>query len=235
MIIIPARQASTRFPNKILEPINGYPMVVLTALNAKKVDEVAVATDSEEVIKVCKEHGIMAILTSKAHTSGTDRIHEASEILNLSDDEIVINVQGDEPFLETHVIQAVKDRLHEDKNAFMVSACKRIDENLVEDVNLVKVILDINSYAIYFSRSKIPYNRDECDEYLGHIGIYGFRAKTLRQFCSFPPARLENIEKLEQLRAIYNGKKIAMVKVESKSFGIDTKEDLQKALKEFSL
>ncbi len=233
MIIIPARMASTRFENKILADINGFPMVVKTALNAKKVDDVVVATDSKEVVKVCEKYDISAVLTINEHNSGTDRINEASEILGLNEDQIVINVQADEPFLESEVIKSVKTRLLNDEKAFMVSAYKKVDESLVDDPNLVKVVVDANGYALYFSRSKIPYNRDKCEEYFGHLGIYGFRVKSLKQFCDFSPAPLENTEKLEQLRALYNGKKIAMVRVESKSFGIDTKEDLKRALETF--
>ncbi len=233
MIIIPARLKSSRFENKVLEPINGVPMVIKTALNAQQVDEVVVATDSEEVVKACNTYDIKSVLTLGTHESGTDRINEARQILKLSDNELIINIQADEPFLEKQVIQAVKDRLLEDKEAFLVSAYKNIDKNIADDINLVKVIVDVNGYAIYFSRSKIPFDREICDEYFGHLGIYGFKAKNLKQFCTFKPAKIEQIEKLEQLRAIYNGKKIAMVKVQSRSFGIDTKQDLQKALQTF--
>ncbi len=233
MIIIPARLASTRFENKVLARVDGVPMVVKTALNAQRVDGVVVATDSAEVIEVCSRYDIDAVMTSSEHQSGTDRINEANQKLGLSDDEVVINVQADEPFLETDVISAVREKVLEDKEAFMVSAYKKIDKNLVDDKNLVKVISDINGYAIYFSRSKIPYDRGVCDEYYGHLGIYGFRVKNLRKFCDLSQAKIEHIEKLEQLRAIYNGKKIAMVEVQSRSFGIDTKEDLAKAIEIF--
>ncbi len=234
MIIIPARLASTRFPKKILADINGIPMVVATAKRVQSVDEVVIATDSEEVVLICKKHGFKAVMTSKDHNSGTDRINEACEKLDLDDDEIVINVQADEPFIETEVVKAVKECIKNDKNALIASAYKTVDKTLVDDPNLVKVIVDKNGYAIYFSRSKIPYDRDKCDEYFGHLGIYAFTCKSLKKFCKLPPSNLENIEKLEQLRAIENGEKIAMVRVESKSFGIDTKEDLQKALKLFN-
>lgn len=233
MIIIPARLASSRFANKILADINGVPMVIATALRVKELDDVAIATDSDEVVRICKKYDFKAVLTSPNHQSGTDRIHEASSILGLHEDEIVVNVQADEPFIEPEVVKAVGDKIAQDKNALMSSCYKSIDLGLANDPNHVKVIVDINGYAIYFSRSKIPYDRDEHEDYFGHLGIYGFRSSTLKKFCSYPQAPIETTEKLEQLRAIYNGEKIAMVKVESKSFGIDTKEDLKKALEIF--
>ncbi len=233
MIIIPARLASTRFPKKILAGINGLPMVIATAKRVQSIDKVAIATDSEEVIKVCEKYGFKAVLTSTNHQSGTDRINEASEILGLRDDEIVINVQADEPFIEPNVVKSVMECIKNDKTALMASCYKVIYGESIDNPNQVKVIVDANSHAIYFSRSKIPYDRDTCKEYFGHLGIYGFTCKGLKKFCSLPQSNLENIEKLEQLRAIENGEKIAMVRVESKSFGIDTKEDLQRALESF--
>ena len=203
MIIIPARLNSSRFANKILVDIFGLPMVIRTAKQVSSLDKVVIATDTKEVYDLAKEHGFEAVMTSVDHNSGTDRINEAVNSLNLSDDEIIVNVQADEPFIEIDVVKAVINNLEE---------------------------------AIYFSRAKIPYHRDgdENSTYFGHLGIYGFTKKSLNKFCSLNSSKLENIEKLEQLRAIDNGFKIAMVKVNSKSFGIDTKEDLQKALKIFS-
>lgn len=229
MIIIPARLASSRFPNKILANINGYPMVIATANRVKKLDKVVIATDSKEVVNLAKDYGYEAVLTGTHHKSGTDRINEAVNSLHVKDDEIIVNVQADEPFIESEVVKAVIDRVKKG-NCFMVSCYKLIDKTFANDPNHVKVITDINGDAIYFSRSKIPYDREEHHSYFGHLGIYGFTKKTLSEFCSLPTSPLEDIEKLEQLRAIYHDKKIAMVEVESKSFGIDTKEDLKKAL-----
>lgn len=233
MIIIPARLASTRFPKKILADINGVPMVVATAKRVEGVDDVVVATDSDEVVSLCKRHKVKSILTSSKHTSGTDRINEAAKILGLQDNEIVINVQADEPFIETQIVQAVHTKVANEQEALMVSAYKEVEKSVADDPNLVKVVVDINGYALYFSRSKIPYDRASCKEYFGHLGIYGFICKNLHTFCSLELAPLENIEKLEQLRALYNGYKIAMIRVQSESFGIDTKEDLKEALKVF--
>lgn len=239
MIIIPARMNSSRFENKILADILGLPMVIKTAKQVSSLDKVVIATDSNEVMSLAKKHGFDAVLTSVNHNSGTDRINEAVNILNLSDDEIIINVQADEPFIEPEVVKAVINRVKEIKNSdeILISSCyKEISSNLADDPNLVKVVLDEFENAIYFSRAKIPYHRDHSDNsnYFGHLGIYGFTKKSLNKFCSLKSSKLENIEKLEQLRAIDNGFKISMVKVDSKSFGIDTKEDLQRALEIFS-
>ena len=234
MIIIPARLASNRFPRKILANIGGVPMVIATANRVKNVDKVVIAADTQEVIDISKDYGYEAILTSSSHKSGTDRVNEVATKLNLKDDEIIVNVQADEPFIEPEIIQKVIDRFNlakkDNEDIFMVSCYKLISDDEANDPNHVKVITDCENNAIYFSRSKIPYDREKYDNYFGHLGIYGFTKKTLSEFCSLENSPLEDIEKLEQLRAIYYGKKIAMIKVKSKSFGIDTKEDLAKAL-----
>ncbi len=238
MIIIPARIASNRFPNKVLANINGFPMVIATAKAVSKLDSVAIATDSQEIVNLAKDYGFEAVMTSSEHQSGTDRINEAADKLNLNKDEIIINVQADEPFIETSVVQKVIDRvkksINENEDIMMTSCYKIIDKKDANDPNYVKVIINDKNNAIYFSRSKIPYDREEHESYFGHLGIYGFTKKSLKEFCSLPPSPLENIEKLEQLRAIYHDKKVAMVEVQSKSFGIDTKEDLQRALDFFN-
>ena len=239
MIIIPARLNSSRFANKIMVDILGLPMVIRTARQVSSLDKVVIATDSQEVIDLASQYGFDAVLTSTSHNSGTDRINEAVNILNLSEDEIIINVQADEPFIEPEVVQAVINRVKKikenDENIMITSCFKEITSELADDPNHVKVILDEYSNAIYFSRAKIPYHRDhyETSKYNGHLGIYGFTKKSLNNFCKLKPSKLENIEKLEQLRAIDNGFKIAMVKVNSKSFGIDTQEDLNNAIKIF--
>lgn len=237
MIIIPARLASNRFPRKVLANINGLPMVIATANRVKELDEVIIATDSKEIISIANNYGYKAIITSDSHKSGTDRVNEVAAKLNLKDDEIIINVQADEPFIEPYIIQKVIDRLKtaqkNKENIFMASCYKIISNEEANDPNLVKVITNYSNNAIYFSRSKIPYDREKHLKYFGHIGIYGFTKKTLQDFCTLPQSPLEDIEKLEQLRAIYFDKKIAMIEVKSKSYGIDTKEDLKMALKEF--
>lgn len=234
MIIIPARLGSTRFPKKVLANIQGLPMVVRTAKQVQAIDDVTIATDDQLVIDVCKKHGINAMLTSSTHKSGTDRINECATILGLNDDEIVINLQGDEPFIEPSVVEAMKTRLDTLKKTntpFIMASCyNAINKEVALDPNLVKVVLDDKDNAVYFSRSAIPYDRSGNATYFGHIGIYGFTKKSLHTFCSLPDAPIEDIEKLEQLRAIYHGHNISMVKVASTSFGIDTKEDLQRAI-----
>ena len=235
MIIIPARLSSSRLPNKVLADINGIPMVIRTALTAQKVDKVVIATDSEKVIKVAKKYNIDSVLTDINHKSGTDRIKEATDILKLDNKELIINLQGDEPFIEKEILIQMKKTLETIQNReFVMASCyKIIDEISAEDPNLVKVVIDNNSDAIYFSRSKIPYNRDNSvHKYKGHIGIYGFNKKSLDKFCEIS-AKIEDIEKLEQLRVIYHGYKIKMVEVKTESFGIDTIEDLEKAKRVF--
>ncbi|MBU0720184.1 3-deoxy-manno-octulosonate cytidylyltransferase [bacterium] len=237
MIIIPARLASTRFPQKVLADIGGLPMVVRTAKRVAHLDRVVVAADDESILSTCQAHGIEAMLTSTTHKSGTDRIHECANILGVSDDEIIINVQADEPFIEPEVVESLMNKLKtlQDKNEpFIMGSCfNAINAESAQDPNLVKVVLDDEDNAIYFSRSLIPYNRGGGATYFGHIGIYGFSKKSLKEFCNLSDAPIEDIEKLEQLRAIYHQKKIAMVKVASTGFGIDTPEDLKRAIEIF--
>ena len=234
MIIIPARLASTRFSNKILKEINGVPMFVATALRVSGVDNVAVAVDEPSVLSIAKAHGIKAVLTSKDHQSGTDRINEAAQILGLSESEIIINVQADEPFIEPENIAKFRAFCEQNRqNAFMFSCYKKMDDEFADDKNLVKVVTDFEGYALYFSRSRIPFNRSECKSYKAHLGVYGYSVKSLKEFCGLLPSSLENTEKLEQLRALENGKKIAMLEVESQSIGIDSEEDYQRALAKF--
>ncbi|QFR42986.1 3-deoxy-manno-octulosonate cytidylyltransferase [Sulfurimonas xiamenensis] len=237
MIIIPARLASSRFPQKVLAEIGGLPMVVRTAKRVSHLDKVVVAADDELIISTCKKYGIKAMLTSTTHKSGTDRINECANILNLDENELIINVQADEPFIEPEVVQKViqrLERLRQNKEEFIMASCyNSINSESAQDPNLVKVVLDDNDNAIYFSRSPIPYNRSGEAQYFGHIGIYGFSKKSLHDFCDLDDAPIEDIEKLEQLRAIYHQKKISMVKVASTGFGIDTEEDLKRAIEIF--
>ena len=236
MIIIPARLASTRMPNKILREINGVPMFVATARRVSAADEVVIAADDEGVVQIAQKFGFKAVMTSRAHQSGTDRINEAAGILGVKDSEIIINVQADEPFIELENI--VKFREFCEKNAaraFMFSCFKFVGSELADDKNLVKVVTDDAGYALYFSRSRIPFDRAPLDAYKAHLGIYGYSATNLKRFCSFAPSTLENTEKLEQLRALSNGEKILMLEVQSDSIGIDCEEDLQRARAKFGV
>jgi 3-deoxy-manno-octulosonate cytidylyltransferase (CMP-KDO synthetase) len=234
MIIIPARLASTRFPQKVLADIGGLPMVVRTAKAVSHIDRVVVAADDEKIIAICKEHGVEAMLTSTTHKSGTDRISECANILKLDDNEIIINVQADEPFIEPEVVESLINKLKElqekDEPFIMGSCYNAINDESAQDPNLVKVVLDSDNNAIYFSRSLIPYNRSGRANYFGHIGIYGFSKKSLKEFCNLDDAPIEDIEGLEQLRAIHHQKKITMLKAASTGFGIDTPEDLARAI-----
>jgi len=237
MIIIPARLASTRFPQKVLADIGGLPMVVRTAKAVAHLDRVVVAADDEKIISVCKEYGVEAMLTSTTHKSGTDRINECANILKLADNEIIVNVQADEPFIEPEVVEILMKKLQNLQSLnepFIMGSCyNAINADAAKDPNLVKVVLDSDNNAIYFSRSLIPYNRSGRATYFGHIGIYGFSKKSLKEFCDLSDAPIEDIEGLEQLRAIHHQKKITMLKVTSTGFGIDTKEDLARAIEIF--
>lgn len=239
MIIIPARIGSSRFPNKVLADVGGLPMVIRTARAVENIDNVAIATDAQEVVEIANNYGIKAIMTSSKHNSGTDRIFEAAQKLKLDDNEVIINVQGDEPFIEEEVVKAVFDLTvnNSSNEQVMMNSCYKVINNPeADDPNIVKLITTNEGEALYFSRAKIPYPRDyHFNAYKGHLGIYGFTKKSLEQFCQLSAAPLEEIEKLEQLRALYYGYKIAMVEVETKSFGIDTLKDLENALKAHSL
>ena len=231
MVIIPARLASSRFPKKVLYPINGIPMVVLSAQRAKEVDDVVIATDSKEVQEVVKRYGFEAVLTSLNHSSGTERVNEAASILGLGADEIIVNLQADEPFMEPEVIEVVYNLTKvykRDDMVMMNTAYKKVSLEEADDPNSVKVVLEKAGFALYFSRSLIPYPREKYDFLNIHLGIYGYTKKMLERFCALKSAPLEKIEKLEQLRALYHGYKIALKEVDSKSIGIDTPQDLEK-------
>ena len=239
MIIIPARLASSRFPNKVLAKINGLPMVIKTAKAVEDIDKVVIATDSSKVIEVAKEYGFDAILTSSNCNSGTDRIYEAATKLNLKDDEIIINVQADEPFIEESVVETLFNLTKEyqqNSKILITTLYKVVDFAHANTPNVVKVVTSNSNLALYFSRSLIPYDRDaKKDTFKAHLGLYGFTYSKLKTFCNLKSSTLENIEKLEQLRALENDYSIAIKEVVSHSFGIDTKEDLLKALKLHSL
>jgi len=230
MVIIPARIGSTRFPKKVLYPIEGIPMVIRVAQQAKELDEVVIATDSQEVVEVAKKFNFKALLTNSKHKSGTDRVNEAVAILGLGEEEIVVNVQADEPFIEPHLIKEVKELAQKHLNDPLVmlnSLYKKVSlKKVKDDPNRVKVVVDKASFALYFSRSAIPYPKEIKTLNL-HLGIYAYSVKMLKRFCALEVAPLEKIEKLEQLRALYHGYKVALQEVVSNSIGIDTKDDLE--------
>ena len=235
-VIIPARLASTRLPNKPLADIAGLPMVVRVAQQASKSQavQVVVAADDETIVQACAAHGVRAILTRQDHLSGSDRLAEAVQILGLADDALVVNVQGDEPLIEPGLINAVAQTLADAPEAAMASAAcaiTRADE--LHNPNAVKVVLAKNGHALYFSRSLLPYPREAAiaaqHPALRHIGIYAYRAGFIQQFTQLEAAPLERIESLEQLRALWHGYAIAMyTSATEPAAGVDTPEDLER-------
>ena len=241
-VVIPARLASTRLPGKALLPIAGKPMVVRVAEQAAQsgAQQIWIATDHQSIVAAVHEHGFKACLTRASHPSGTDRIAEVVEQLQWPDDTIVVNVQGDEPLIPPQLIRAVAQHLHDHPECAMSTACHSIqDEEAIHNPNVVKVVLDKNSNALYFSRAAIPYLRDALASganrtVLRHIGIYAYRASFLRAFGQLAPAPIEQTESLEQLRALWHGYKIGVtVSLHAPPGGVDTEQDLHAARKLF--
>jgi len=232
IVVIPARYASTRFPGKPLKKIKGVPMILRVAERCmkSKADRVVVATDSREILQVCETvNGLESTMSSPDLRSGTDRVAVVSRFIL---DDIVINVQGDEPFIDPALIDSLIDDLEQNPDVKMnTAACKFSPDEDPSDKNLVKVTTDKDSNALYFSRSLIPHDRDASGnvEYYKHIGIYGFRREWLLEFADMEPSQLEQIEKLEQLRALENGIDIKVLNTEYKPVSIDTEADLKKA------
>lgn len=229
-VIIPARMASTRFPGKPLVDILGKPMVRWVyekALKASGVSDVLVATCDESIVQAVKSFGGNAIITSDKHTSGTDRIAEASAAI---DADIIVNVQGDEPMMDPANISLVAKTLELDPEASMASLMYPVSKEEAEDPNLVKVVVTNSNRALYFSRSPIPYQRKPLDDIpmFGHAGIYAYRPDFLRTFSQLSPTPLERSESLEQLRALEHGYIIAMAVIKSRPVGVDTPEDLDR-------
>ena len=232
--VIPARYASTRFPAKLMQDLGGKTVIRRTyeaAVNTNLFDDVFVVTDSELLFNEIVSHGGKAIMSLKNHESGSDRIAEA--VANL-DVDIVVNVQGDEPFIDSDSLEKLLEIFKNDTNkeVDLASLMREItDTTDIQNPNNVKVIVDQNNVALYFSRSVIPYPREENVgvRYMQHIGIYAFRKQALLDFYSLPMKSLEASEKLEQLRYLEYGKRIKMVETTHVSIGIDTLEDLEKA------
>ncbi|MBT0569242.1 3-deoxy-manno-octulosonate cytidylyltransferase [Curvibacter sp. CHRR-16] len=243
-VLIPARLASTRLPNKPLADIHGQPMIVRVARNIVQgcphARQVVVATDDDSIVQACAAHGVKAILTSKDHPSGSDRLAQACELLGLDGDDIVVNVQGDEPLMTPTLVDEVASLLQSKPDASMGTAGHALDK--LEDYtnpNIVKVVHDAAMYALYFSRAPIAWWRDGFSEGqfkamphpapLRHIGIYSYRARFLRAFPQLSQAPLEVTEALEQLRALWHGHRIALhVTHAAPGPGVDTPEDLDK-------
>lgn len=234
--VIPARYASTRFPAKLMQDLGGKTVILRTyeaAISTRLFDDVFVVTDSDLIYNEIVSKGGKAIMSVKEHESGSDRIAEA--IANL-DVDIVVNVQGDEPFIDAEPLKKVIEVFGNDadRKVDLASLMRQItDEEDINNPNNVKVVTDQNNFALYFSRSVIPFPREKNVgvRYMQHIGIYAFRKQALLDFYSLPMKSLEASEKLEQLRYLEFGKRIKMVETTHIGIGIDTIEDLEKARK----
>ncbi|MFC1808652.1 3-deoxy-manno-octulosonate cytidylyltransferase [Candidatus Omnitrophota bacterium] len=235
--VIPARFQSTRLPKKVLQLIGDKPLIQHVwerSLCAKKINRLVVATDHDEIMQVVKSFGGEAILTDPNHTSGTDRI---VEVASSCECDIVINIQGDEPFISAEAIDALVGAFENNADLEVATLCHReTDTVFLTDSNVVKVVKDNNDYALYFSRAGIPFDREkrQPESFFKHIGIYAFTKKFLMAFPTLSPSELEEREKLEQLRILSNGGKIKVIETEYDSFGIDTELDLQHAQKIYS-
>lgn len=240
-VVIPARYASTRLPGKPLLEIAGKPMVAWVAERAKTsgAQKVVIATDDQRILDAAQQLDHHAVMTRADHASGTDRIAEVAELEEWPEEAIVVNVQGDEPLIEASLIIEVADALAQNQGAVMATACHRI-HNKTDFINpnIVKVVLDAQDNALYFSRAPIPYPRDS---FLGvdelpvdlpmyrHIGIYAYRAKFLKTYAELTSAPIEQFESLEQLRVLYHGYKIAVaITQHAPAAGVDTQADLDK-------
>lgn len=245
VVIIPARLASTRLPNKALADLGGAPMVVRVAQRAAEsgATQVVVATDHVEIQAACQQHGIAVRMTRADHASGTDRIAEVAAALQLAPDAVVVNVQGDEPLIDPELIAATAACIQ--PGVSMATAAHAIsDAAQLFDPNVVKVVLDQSGRALYFSRAAIPWDRDQFAQAqhtlapgygaLRHIGLYAYRNAFLQAYPTLAPSPLEQSEALEQLRALWHGHSIAVhIAAKAPAGGVDTAEDLQRVRRYF--
>lgn len=232
-VILPARYGSSRFKGKPLALIDGKPMIRHVYERAKKVDDVdrvVVATDDERIQKLVLDFGGEVVMTAPDHPSGTDRVAEAVDILGVDHQDVVVNIQGDQPAFDPRVISQIVKPLQDNPGLDMSTpAIRMTDRSEIENPNDVKVVFDRQGLALYFSRAVIPWPREgDWSHFHKHIGIYAYRASFLRQFVQLPPGRLEDIEKLEQLRAMEHGYKIMVVPTTLDSPEVDTPEDIAK-------
>ncbi len=243
-VLIPARMASSRLPNKPLADIGGAPMVVRVAQQAARsqAQRCVVAADDERILQACQVHGVEAILTRVDHVSGSDRLAEACDLLGLDDTDLVVNVQGDEPLIDPVLINSVVHELQRRSDCVMSTAAHPIEQmHDFLNPNVVKVVMDAQQTALYFSRAPLPWPRDTMPADLNqasnahlprpsplrHIGLYGYRAGFLRQFPRLSPAPLELTESLEQLRVLWHGQRIAVhITEHTPTAGVDTTDDL---------
>ena len=240
-VLIPARLASARLPGKPLLDIGGLPMVVRVAQRALQSSamSVVVAADHADILRACQTHGVRAVLTRTDHATGSDRLAQACEILGLDGDDVVVNVQGDEPLIEPGLIDACAAELLRQTDCVMSTAAHAIDT--VEDFmnpGVVKVVLDVRGRAMMFSRAPLPWWRDgyaagittlSTPPPLRHVGVYAYRAGFLRRFPDLPPSPIESTESLEQLRVLWHGERIAVhVSLTAPGPGVDTQADLER-------
>ena len=228
--VIPSRYASTRLEGKPLKDICGHTMIEWVYKRSKmsNLDEVVVATDDERIFNEVKKFGGNVVMTSKDHENGTSRIAEVCASYN--DFDVVVNIQGDEPLIEPEMINSIIDSFKNDATISMSTLKYKIDTmEEVENPNYVKVITDKNGYALYFSRSVIPYPRKmDMKNYYKHVGIYGYKRDFVIEYAKMEPTELEKSESLEQLRALENGYKIKVMETPYKIIGVDTAEELEK-------
>ncbi len=240
-VVIPARFASSRLPGKPLLDIEGKPMLQRVYEQAQKSEasRIIIATDDQRIAEAASGFGAEVCLTSDQHPSGTDRLQEVAQTLGFYADDIIVNVQGDEPLIPPRLINQVAHNLAADPAAGISTLCEQIEDlAAVHNPNVVKVVTDARGYALYFSRATISWARDAFSEALNqlppsplyrHIGLYGYRVKMLNDFVSWQPAPIEQAEQLEQLRALWNGVRIHVaVADERHPAGVDTAEDLER-------
>jgi 3-deoxy-manno-octulosonate cytidylyltransferase (CMP-KDO synthetase) len=233
--IIPARYQSSRFPGKPLADILGKPMfyrVYERAAHCSLLKKVCLATDDDRIYKAARDLDVPVVMTDPEHPSGSDRIMEAASTLGLEDESVVVNIQGDEPDLDKTIINRLLEPFSTPE-IDVTTAARIIDPAEADNPDRVKVVRSINGFALYFSRARIPFDRDSGRsdiEYLLHIGLYAYRLQALRVFTSLPPSPLEQLEKLEQLRLLEAGISIYVVMTDYKGFGIDRPEDLDRLI-----
>lgn len=227
-IIIPARYNSKRLQGKPLIKVCDKPIIQWVwerAIQVQSADMVIIATDNQEIFDCAKSFGANVEMTSENHKCGSDRIVEVAQ--KYPEISYIINLQGDEPMINTACVEEVIKQIKEDKNADISTLLAEIKDEDLDDPNMVKCVKDINNYAMYFSRSKIPFERNKgITKFYKHIGIYGYKRESLFKMTQFPQPEVEQAESLEQLRALYNGMKIKTSVVEYQAIGIDTIEDL---------
>lgn len=236
--IIPARYSSTRFKGKVLADILGKPMlqhVYERAKQAVALDDLIIACDEEIVANAARDFGAKVVLTSKKHDCGTDRI---AEVVNPLDVKIIINIQGDEPLVNPVMIDVLAQALLDNDKLYMATLMKKIDKpEIINDPNVVKVVVDRNNFALYFSRAAIPFLREKPEGkspvYYKHIGLYGYTKDFLFTYKNLPLSNLEKVERLEQLRVLESGFRIKVIETNYDTIGVDTPEDLEKVKEYF--